>query len=150
MNAETSAILRRTITPYIGQSLILVGVTVLLFCVALRKQQWDLLWAAGVIWVLYASFVLLFGMKYEVSFDDQGVNMKASGGPERRIRFEEIKEVRYETASGGEFLAQARPFRRIVILGPQRQPNGKIDISLRHFRTEDINSLLMAIRTRKA
>jgi hypothetical protein len=149
MNTETSVILRRTITPYIGQSLILVGVTVFLFCIALRKQQLNLLWAAGLIWVLYASFVLLFGMQYKVFLDDQGVTMRASGGPKRNIQFEEITDIRYETASADEFLAQARPFRRIVILGHRHDPNGRIDISLRHFRSEDINALLMAIHKRR-
>jgi hypothetical protein len=145
LSIETSTILRRTITPYVGQSLILALVTILLFCVALKKQQWGLLWAAALIWALYTSYVLLFGMRYKVFWDDAGVTMKASGGPERTIRFDEITEIRCETASADEFLSQARPFRRIVILGHLHDAKGKIDVSLRHFRPEDINTLLMAI-----
>ena len=141
--------LRRTTTPYVGQSMILVGVTILLLCVALKKQQWDLLWGAGLVWALYGSYVFLFGMKYRVSCDEEGVNMKASGGPARSIRFEDINEVCYETARAHEYLSQARPFRRIVIHGRPHDPNGRIDVSLRHFRSKDIDELLKTIRERR-
>lgn len=145
MSIETSTALRRTITPYVGQSLIIAGVLILLFCVALKKQQWNLLWAAALISVLYTSYVLIFGLQYKISWDDAGITMKASGGSDRRIRFKEITEIKSETASADEFLSQARPFRRIVIFGRLDDPNGRIDVSLRHFRTEDIDALLTAI-----
>ncbi len=101
---------------------------------------------ALVIWSLFGSYVYFFGMKYRVWWNDVGVTMSASGGPERHIRFDEISEIRYEVASGGEFLSQSRPFRRIVIMGSLPDPAAPIDISLRHFRLEDIEELLMEIR----
>jgi hypothetical protein len=129
----------------VGQSIILAGVAMMLFSVALKRQQWGLLWAAAMIVGLYASYVLLFGMQYRIFWDDAGIRMRASGGPARSIRFEEFTEIRYETATPEEFLAQARPFRRIVILENRRDPNDSTDASLSHFRTEDIETLLTAI-----
>src|SRR5258708_22960120 len=110
-------ILRRTITPYIGQGLMLLGVTILLLCVAIKKHQFQLLWAGAVIWGLYGSYVVLFGAQYKVFWSDAGVTMRASGGPKRTIQFEEITAIHYEKARTEEFLSQARPFRRIVIIG---------------------------------
>lgn len=141
--------LRRTVTPYLGQSVIIAAVTILLVFVALKKTQWDLLWAVGLIWVLFASYVVFFGMKYRVSWNKEGLTMSASGGPNRSISFDEITEVRRETASADEFLSQARPFRRLVILGSRRDPNAHIDISLRHFRASDIDRLMTAISERR-
>jgi len=149
MSKGTPRTLRRVATPYIGQILILVGVTMLLFFVATKKQQWALLWSAGLIWVLFALYVFLFGLRYKVFWNDAGVEMHASGGPVRRVEFGEITGVRYESASGREYLSQARPFRRIVILGRRSDPRALIDISLRHFRNKDIENLLAAIRERR-
>ena len=142
---RTTAVLRRTVTPYIGQTVIIAGVTILLVYVAQKKLQWDLLWAVAVIWVLFASYVFFFAMKYKVLWNEAGVTMTASGGPARNIRFDEITEIRYETASASEFLSQSRPFRRVVIVGRRRDPHASIDISLRYFEAEDIDRLLMAI-----
>ncbi len=138
--------LRRTVTPYIGQSIIIVGVTILTVCVAQAKAQWGLLWGLALIWALFISYVYFFGMKYRVSWNEESVTMSASGGPRRSIQFDEITEVRYETASSNEFLSQARPFRRVVIFGRQRDPSARIDVSPRHFRTVDIRGLLTAIK----
>jgi hypothetical protein len=144
-----TSFLRRTVTPYVGQSGIIAGVTMLLAYVALKKTQWDLLWIAALIWVLFTSYVFFFGMKYQISWDQKGLTMSASGGPQRSIQFDEITEIRYETANRDEFLSQARPFRRVVIVGLPRSPNSRIDISLRHFLAQDIDRLIMVIREKR-
>lgn len=151
MNRHSGAptILRRTLTPYIGQTAILIGVTVLTAYVAQEKRQWGLLWGLLVIWPLFAADVYFFGMKYRIWWNDVGVTMSASGGPERHVSFDDVSEVRYEIASGGEFLSQSRPFRRIAIFGSSAGPSAPIDISLRHFRLEDIEKLLIEIRKRR-
>lgn len=134
-------ILRRTLTPYIGQTAILIGVTVLTAYVAQEKRQWGLLWGLLVIWPLFAANVYFFGMKYRIWWNDVGVTMSASGGQDRQVRFDEVSEIRYEIG-----LSQSRPFRRIVIFGSRAGPFDSIDISLRHFRLEDIEKLLVDIR----
>lgn len=143
MNRHSGAptILRRTVTPYIGQTAILIGVTVLTAYVAQAKRQWGLLWGLLVIWPLLAADVYFFGMKYRIWWNDVGVTMSASGGPDRQVRFDEVSEIRYEIG-----LSQSRPFRRIAIFGSRVGTKAPIDISLRHFRLEDIEKLLMEIR----
>jgi len=141
--------LHRTVTPYVGQSAIIAAVTVLLAFVAIMKAQWGLLWAVGLIWVLFALYVIFSGLKYRIFWNEEGLTMSASGGADRRISFDEITEVRRETAKTDEFLSQARPFRRLVVLGPRRDPDTRIDISLRHFRASDIDRLMTEIRARR-
>ncbi|HEY1801499.1 MAG TPA: hypothetical protein VGG46_11250 [Terriglobales bacterium] len=149
MSKKTATVLRRTVTPYIGQTLIIFMFTIFVSWVAYTKQQWGLLWCAGLIWPLWASYILLFGLRYRIIWNDAGILMRASGGPERHIGFDEITEIRYEVAGATEFLAQSRPFRRIVILGRRSDPKTLIDISLCHFRTQDIKNLMNAIRERR-
>jgi hypothetical protein len=149
MTGPGTEFLRRTLTPYVGQSVIIIGVTILLTFVAQKKAQWGLLWAAGLIWALFISYLYLFALKYRVYWNSDSVTMCASGGPNKSIRFDEITGVRYETARANEFLAQARPFRRFVVTGRRNDLNERIDISLRHFRGKDIDHLLAVIRERR-
>jgi hypothetical protein len=141
--------LRRTITPYVGKNAIFAGVTVFLIYLGHRISEQHLMWIGPLGWLLYASTDFYFGLKYRVLWDENGVVMRASGGPERRVQYDEIKEIKVETAQPSESLAQSRPFRRIVVYGHKHKPDGFIDISLRHLRPADIDGLLAVIRTHR-
>ena len=141
--------LTRLATPYLGQSVILGGITVLATYAADRTSEWRIMWGVAVIWAFFVSFVVFIGMKYRVLWDETGLVMRASGIQERKIRFDEITEVEKETAPATEFLSQARPFRRIVVRGRRDDPNAFIDISTRHFRPKDIETLLVTIHSRR-
>lgn len=136
--------LRHTVTPYVGYTIIFSGVTLYMAYVAVRASDWRWMDPAILLWLLFVP-IIYFGVKYRILWDDTGVYMRASGGPERHIQFDEITDIRYELAQSTEFLTQSRPFRRIVIHGHKRDPNAFIDVSLRHFRLEDIAELMTAI-----
>ena len=144
-----TSILRRTITPYVGQATILLVTTLFLFYVAQKTSQWGLLWSAGLFWVLFAIHTVLFGMKYRILWNTDELVMSASGGRDMHIRLDDISEIRNEIAQAAEFLSQARPLRRIVVYGRKQDPNQRIDISLRHFRLDDIEELLTTVGTRR-
>jgi len=137
--------LRRTIQPYVGQTIILGGFTVFSAFVFIKTSESAFLWAPAVPWLLFGVFIVCFGMKYRVLWDQESVVMRASGGPKRCIRFDEITSVKNEVSSAGDLLAQSRPFRRIAVYR-NRGPNEFVDISLRHFQMEDIQKLPEAIR----
>jgi len=104
--------------------------------------------APVVIWVLFAGLVWI-GLKYRVFWDSTDVIQHASGLPEKHIAFDKITEIRIERAPVSAFLAMPRPFRRVAIYGRRHDSAAFIDISLRHFRLEDIEELLTAIRERR-
>lgn len=139
--------LRRTIQPYVGLSVIFAGFTVFCILVFAKTSESSFLWFPIVPWALFGVFVVFFGLKYKVFWDQESVIMRASGGPERRIRFDEITLIRNEISSASDVLAQSRPFRRIAIYGRRHDQNARVDISLRHFDLKDINQLLATIRT---
>jgi hypothetical protein len=130
--------LRRTFTPYIGQTCILSAVTLFSVFIAYKSGDWGFLWVAA-IWPLYGIIVLI-GLKYRVLYDETSVVMQASGGQDQRIHFDEITEIRYEIGA-----SQSRPFRRLVII-PRHAPDSFIDVSLRHFRLDGIHQLLSVIQ----
>lgn len=149
MSAEQQQkILRRTITPYVGQTLIFTGITVFCVVVACRTSQWKLLMVPTLIWTLFAALVWI-GLKYRVFWDSNCVIQHASGLPEKLIAFDSITEIRIERAPLNAFLAMPRPFRRVAIYGRPHDPSAFIDVSLRHFRLEDIEELLAVIQERR-
>lgn len=137
--------LGRTITPYRGQTIIISGITIFTAFVAHRSSQWRIFWWSTGIWALFAVLIYI-GLQYRVLWDGNGVVMRASGIKERRIQYDEITEIRVERADFSEFFAQSRPFRRIVVYGHKNHSKAYIDISLRHFRPQDIDELLTRIR----
>ena len=137
--------LRRTFQPYVGQTILLAGVSIFVCYEAVRTSDWKFALSPLVIWVAFGLYVLI-ALKYRVRWDDTGVYMLASGAPQRFIPFDEITDIRYELAGPSEFGAQSRPFRRIVIHGHKRDPKALVDVSLRHFRLNDINAMMTAIR----
>jgi hypothetical protein len=141
--------LRRTFTPYRGYIIIFTGVTLFTaYVFGIKESDWKAVWATSFLWLFFAFHVYLT-FKYRILWDDTGVVMRASGLAERRIPYEEITEIRKEIADISEFWAQSRPFRRIVVYGRKHDPKRFIDISPRHFRLEDIEALLSAIRAHR-
>jgi hypothetical protein len=133
--------LRRTIQPYVGHTVICSGITIFFIYVSLKTSDWQLtIWWVALGLPLVAFAYLYFGLKYRVLWDEAGVYMRASGGSERHLGFNEITSVKCETA-----ISQSRPFRRIVIHGRKSDPKAFIDVSLRHFRLNDIDQLMTAI-----
>jgi len=137
--------LRRTIQPYVGQTLILVLVTAFAVFESVSSSDWNFMWAPAVFLPLYGIYFLYFGLQYRVFWDKESVVMRASGGPERRIHLDEITSVKNEVSSAKEVAVQSRPFNRIVVFGREGDPNARVDISLRHFDPKDIDQLLTTI-----
>jgi hypothetical protein len=140
--------LRRTIRPYVGQLVILAAVTVFAVYTSVASSDWGFMWAAAVFLPLFGVSFLYFGMKYRVLWSKEAVVMRASGGAERRIPYDEISRVKNEVSSANDVLAQSRPFFRIAVYS-SRDANAFVDISLRHFRFEDIQELLATIHNRR-
>jgi hypothetical protein len=137
--------LRRTIQPYVGQTVIFTGVLCFSLYVSLRTSDWTMtLCVVFVVLPLFVFAYLYFGLKYRVLWDETGVYMRASGAAERQIPFDEITSIKYVVAA-----SQSRPFRRIEIYGNKHDPKAFVDVSLRHFRLGDINQMMNAIRARR-
>lgn len=121
-------------------------VTAFAIWVSVVSSDWNFLWGPAVFLPLYGFYFLYFGLPYRVFWDAESVVMRARGGPERRVRFDEITSIRSEVSSAEEVAAQSRPFRRIAIYGREGDPNARVDISLRHFERGDVNQLLSTIQ----
>ena len=132
--------LRRTIQPYVGQTLILILVTAFAVFESVSSSDWNFMWAPAVFLPLYGIYFLYFGLQYRVFWAKDSVVMRASGGPERRIHFDEITSIKREVSSAKEVAAQSRPFRRIAVYGHEGDPNARVDLSLRHFDLKDMSS----------
>ena len=138
--------LRRAMTPYVGgEAILLWAVSVFMIITAIRFDR-GLLVVVALIWFLYVAYIIVFGRPYRIGWDETGITMKASGLADTRIEFRDIDSVRYEIDSIFN-PAPGRPFRRLVFTTHRKETHRKnprqfIDVSLRHFKLEDIDELL--------
>lgn len=144
-----SQYLRRTISPYLGQIIILSLVTVFLLFESIKLHAWGPLLPAPFIWLLF-SVQIYIGLKYKISWTDKAVCQEASGGPKVSIQYGWITKVTSEISKPGEVLAASRPFRRIAIYA--KEPQGAksfIDVSLKHFAIDDVRKLMSVVHDRR-
>jgi energy-coupling factor transporter transmembrane protein EcfT len=147
-SSEKSQRLRRTISPYMGQIIILALVTLGVLFVAIKSNEWKLILSVPVMWLLFLVLVYI-GLKYKIYWTDAEVCQEASGGQKVCIKYGEITKIASEISKPAELLSASRPFRRIAIYA--EKPNGEskfIDVSLKHFSVDDVRKLMQAIHDR--
>src|ERR1700754_1293433 len=71
--------LRRTVSPYMGQIVILSLVTLFLLFNSIKVHAWGPLLTAPVMWLLF-SIPTYIGLKYKISWSDKEICEEASGG----------------------------------------------------------------------
>jgi len=141
--------LRRTLQPYVVQTVIVLAVAVFAVYESAVSSDWQFMWIPAISLPLYGFYFLYFGARYRVFWNEDGVVMRARGGPDQQVRFDEITSVKKEISSASDVLAQSRPFRRIVVSGSPNDPKARVDISLHHFDLSDINKLLTVIHAHR-
>lgn len=136
--------LKRTFRPYVGQIVILSAVSFGAVAIAWSRSVWGLVMPIPVAWLLFGA-LLATGLKYKIYWDQNKICQSASGGSDVCIGYDEIREIRLEKANLNEMIAMSSPYRRIAIYGATRQELGRINVSLRHFRDDDIRQLMAFI-----
>lgn len=140
--------LRRSVAPYVGEACILVLISLAVLLLVLRRNDWQLLLVIVVLWLLaFADFS--FGFRYRILWSDSRVLQKASGG-EVILTYDEITAVVAEIGGARSGLFPSRPFRRIAIYsGGTERASKHIDVSLRHFRLDDVGQFMNYLKLRR-
>lgn len=139
-------VLRRSFQPYIALTIILSGVTLLQLVISIKIHSWNPLVAASIIWLIFAGMVFI-GTRYRILLKGSTIVQKAFGKPDVAIDVDEISAIKSETSSAGTLVRLRRPFRRITIYS---WPNTNfIDVSLKHFLAEDVQTLMTKIRSHR-
>jgi hypothetical protein len=137
--------LRRTVSPYIGQIIILSFVTFFILFISFKMHEYKLLLITPVIWILFIPLIY-FGLKYQIFWNDEELFQRVSGQSDVYIKYTEISKVASETSKPNELITAGRPFRRIVIYAGNAQVGSRfIDVSLKHFVMNDVRSLMRVI-----
>ncbi len=148
MTSAKKTQLRRTIRPYAGQIIVLSIVTLGALFVSVSRGVWGLVLSMPVAWLLFGVLVFV-GLRYRISWDQETVCQQASGGPDVCIKYDEITEIAREKAKINEMVAMSSPYRRIAIYGGLGEDIRHINVSLRHFRDEDVQQLMAFIHKRR-
>lgn len=137
--------LRHSVSPYVGVGLAtLLGLAALGTSSIIRRDWTPILFFGSGFIVLFAALVAT-GMRNRVSYSDSMIQMGAAGVPTISIPFNRITRVENEVST-----VRGLPFRRIAIYaGNGISGTDRIDVSLKHFRDDDIRLFVEVLRNNR-
>lgn len=144
----TSWALRRTIQPYTLPPILFLVIFAFSVPYTLKSHDFGALWAFLIFAAPFSSIVYS-GTRYRVYWHDGEIIGKSSDGYTRTIHTDEITRVERETSDIRTAASLRRPFRRIAIYAEHGHAVKWIDVSLKHFRIDDIRKLLSEIHERR-
>jgi hypothetical protein len=141
--------LRHTLAPVLWFPIAACIVMVAPIAGSLRVGDWS--WVIGYVPACAAisGVMAWFQLSYKIWFDEKQVFQRAVGGVITSIQFNQITRVASEVSDVDTLVRLRRPFRRISIYGSTSEGNKCIDVSLKHFRPEDIRKLMAVIHERR-
>jgi hypothetical protein len=140
--------LRRTIRPYLGELLIDTVLSVLLLLTAIKT--WNLSWIAAL--VMLWSFVIgahYPDTRYRIFWINGRIKQIAANKDVTVIDPPSITKIAHETSDLLTLFSFRRPSQRIAIYTGQGAEKRHIDVSLRHFATDDIRKLMQVIHGKR-
>ena len=135
--------LRHTLSPSIVWIVMFGGVDVLLLYAMLGEHEfnWNIAGAIALLSAL-AIFIISLNLRYTITWNGTAIVQTAFGLPKVSIKPADITKVRFETSDARTLFKANRPYNRIAIYAG----NQFIDISMKHFKVEDIRKLIASIR----
>lgn len=135
-------ILRRNSGPYIWFPAIVLPV---LIFGAITTGDWK-----GIMFAMAIFSVIWIGMTwiqngYRIWWKDNALFQRASNGDITTIKIDEIQKLRRERSDAQTLISMQRPALRITVYGETTEGSKIIDISLKHFKSEDIRKLMKII-----
>jgi hypothetical protein len=109
---------------------------------------WDGFWGMLVVTALYFLKIYSYDLQYSVAFNDGNITMhvatwQSSPSALTTIRVADITSIKRETSDLRTIAAQRRVTQRIAIYDDTHQKF--IDVSLKHFTSKDIRTLMQMI-----
>lgn len=144
-NKETKSFnLKRSAQPYIALPIIILLIAVFWICYVIRTKDWGPLEALGALMIV-ATIIAWYGTRYRISWHDGEIVQRAADGPITVIKIDHIYKIEQETSDIKTLLRMRRPSRRVTIYGRTSHGMQKIDVSLKHFKREDVKKLMRGI-----
>lgn len=138
--------LRHSVAPYVGMGLASLLGLIVLAAISIMTRDWKPILQLGWFFPVAFGALIALGMQYRVSYSDNLVQMNASGLPQVSIPFGQISHIENEVS-----VERGRPFRRIAIYAGKRNSGAaRVDVSLKHFRIEDIRGLLVVLAQKRS
>lgn len=135
--------LRHALSPSLVWVVMIGSVDVFLLFVMLRGHQfnWNIVSTIAFLSAM-SIFIISLNLRYTITWDGAAIVQTAFGLSEVSIKPDEITKVRLETSDVRTLFKANRPYNRIAIYAG----NKFIDVSMKHFKLEDIRKLMAVIR----
>jgi hypothetical protein len=135
--------LRHTLSPSIMWIVMLGGVDMLLLYAMISEHafNWNIIGTIALISSM-AIFIVSLNLRYTITWIGNAIVQTAFGLPKTTIKLTDITKIRFEISDTRTLFKANRPYNRVAIYGK----NKFVDVSMKHFKIEDIRKLVAAIR----
>lgn len=135
--------LRHALSPSIVWIVMFGGVDVLALYAMIgeHKFNWNIVSAIALLSAL-AAFIISLNLRYAITWNGTAIVQTAFGLPKVFIKPTDITKIRFETSDTRTLFKANRPYNRVAIYSG----NKFIDVSMKHFKIEDIRKLIAVIR----
>jgi hypothetical protein len=148
MESSSDFTLRRSIRPYLGGLLINTVLTVMLLFAAIKT--WNISWVEALVllWVFVIA-VHYPDTRYRIFWINGRIKQTAANKDVTVIDPSSISRIAYETSDLLTFFSFRRPSQRIAVYAGHGAEERHIDVSIRHFVTDDIRKLMQIIHDKR-
>jgi len=143
-----SFLLRLDFKVYLPILYIVILVTMVSLPYVLKTYDLSPIVAIGVGSIIFAHIVYTATF-YRVWWKDEKVFRKVYGGGVISLNVNDIHEIRFEKSDLQTFISLSRPSQRIAIYGSDSEGGKFIDVSLKHFKMEDVQKLMKLIHEKR-
>jgi hypothetical protein len=143
--------LRPSFQPYAGFTIIFTAVALFMLWPFYKKPDISLVWAALSCWGML-GMIIAMGLSYRIRLQHDAVVQRAFGMRAITIPISQIEKIKVEVSIYARRKSNPwvdRPLRRLVIV-PKHDPDMYIDVSLKHFKADDIRQLMRKIREQRS
>lgn len=148
---QNGFVLRRSLSPYVPYPIFGLILIALWTPYVMRTRDWSPIAATGIL-IIFALLWAYMGMQYRILWRDGNVVMRSGGFRGRTISMSvtDIERIEQERSDPYTLLKFNRPSRRLTIYGKATDGLNRIDVSLKHFRVDDIRQLMRIIHRKRA
>jgi hypothetical protein len=145
VDATPTFVLRHSIVPYRTLGTFFLAVMVWGFVASYRSGKWGTFESAALVAGIY-SLQIALGLWYQIGIRKGIIWRRAFGKPRESLELSDITSVGNVTSDTKTMAALNKPLRSVVIRGYAQGSPVTIDVSTKHFVTQDLHRLMQIIQ----
>jgi len=147
-NGEDYLALRITIEPYVLFPIIILILVGIYVPYVQRTNDWNPIYFLTLLLLIY-SWISYTSMRYRIWWEKGRVYQRSGDMIITSVDINDIKEIKQESSDLATLAAYNRPSKRITLYAETSEGPEQIDVSLIHFKINDVKGLMRRIHEKR-